>query len=85
MIAKEIEREGIPVALITAMTLVAKQTGANRVVTGTMIPHPCGDPNAPVEADRSLRRTIIECALDVLQTDVDGPTVFVPKVTFTAK
>lgn len=85
MIAKEIERQGIPVAMITAMTMVATQTGANRVVTGTMIPHPCGDPNAPPETDRALRCKIVECALEALQTNVDGPTVFEPKVTFTAK
>ena len=84
MIAKEIDREGIPVALITAMTMVGKQIGANRVVTGTKIPYPCGDPNLPSEADKALRREIVKHVLDALQTDVDGPTVFVPTVTFTS-
>ncbi len=85
MIAKEIEREGIPVALITAMTMVGKQTGANRIVTGTNIPHPCGDPSFPPEADRALRREIVKCAFCAIQTDVDGPTIFEPEVTFSAK
>jgi len=40
--------EGIPVALITAMTMVGKQIGTNRVVNGIKIPHPCGDPSLPV-------------------------------------
>ncbi len=84
MIARELEKEGIPVAHITAMTMLSKQIGANRVVTGTKIPHPCGDPNLSTEDDEALRRAIINCALDVLQIDVEGPTVFVPDVTFTS-
>ena len=74
----------MPVAFITAMSMMGKQLGANRVITGTKIPHPCGDPTLPEEADKALRRTIVTCALDALQTDVDGPTVFVPGATFTS-
>ena len=85
MIAKEIEREGIPVALISAMTMVGKQTRANRIITGTNIPHPCGDPSFPPKADRTLRKEIIKCALNAIQTDVDGPTIFEPEVTFSAR
>ena len=84
MIAREIEREGIPVALITAMTMVAKQIGANRIITGTKIPHPCGDPNMTVDNDKKLRREIIRCALDALQTDIKQPTIFRPNITFTS-
>lgn len=74
---------GIPVAFITAMTKIAEQTKANRIVTGTRLPHPCGDPTLPQEADFSLRKKIVECALEALQTDVKGPTIFVPAVTYT--
>lgn len=81
---KEIERGGIPVALITALPIVGKQIGANRVVSGTKIPHPCGDPNLPPEDDQALRREIVKCALDALRTDVEGPTIFVPNVSFTS-
>ncbi len=84
MIAKEIEKEGIPVALVTAMTMVGKQIGANRTVRGTKIPYPCGDPNLPEEADLALRREIVKCVLSALQSDVNEPTVFVPNVTFTS-
>ena len=84
MIVKEIERAGIPAVLITTMTMVGKQIGANRIVMGTKIPHPCGDPNLPPEADRALRREIINCVFESLQTDVDGPTVFVPNISFTS-
>jgi betaine reductase len=84
VIVREIERERIPVVLITPMTMVGKQTGANRVLTGTKLPHPCGDPRLPEESDRALRRELINTALKALQTDVDGPTVFVPNITFTS-
>ncbi|MBI4320516.1 MAG: hypothetical protein HY675_18660 [Chloroflexi bacterium] len=84
MIAREIEKVGIPVAFITPMTMLGEQMRANRVVAGTKVPHPCGDPNLPDEADRVMRRKIVETALRALQTEVDRPTVFVPEVTFTS-
>ena len=74
----------MPVAYITAMTSLAKQLGAKRIVTGTKIPHPCGDPNLSVEAEKALRRNIVKSALNALQTDVRGPTVFVPNITYTS-
>ncbi len=74
----------MPVAFITAMTMIGKGLGANRVVAGTKIPHPCGDPNLPTEADYVLREEIVKCALGALQTDVSEPTVFVPDVKFTS-
>lgn len=73
----------MPVGVITAMTMLSKQLGANRVVTGTKIPHPCGDPNLSPEADKTLRREIVKTALRSIQTAVKGPTVFVPTVTYT--
>ena len=72
----------MPVVFVTAMSMMAKQLGANRVVTGTKIPHPMGDPSLPPEADKALRRKIVNCALTALQSDVDGPTIFVPDATF---
>ena len=66
------------------MTMLAKQIGANRVVTGAKIPHPCGDPTLPEAADLALRRGIVESALKAMQTDVSGPTVFVPTVKYTS-
>lgn len=82
MISKEIEREGIPVAFITAMTKIATQQKVNRIVTGVRIPHPCGDSSLPPEDDLVLRRKIIECALEAVQTKVEGSTVFTPGVTY---
>jgi glycine/betaine/sarcosine/D-proline reductase family selenoprotein B len=85
VIAREIEKEGVPVALITAMTMVAKQMGANRIVNGTKIPHPCGDPNFSLGNDKTLRQEIVKCALYALQTDVTGPTVFMPNISYTSR
>ncbi len=84
MIAREIEKEGIPLAFITLMTMVGKQVGAIRIVAGIKISHPCGDPNLPEKADKALRREIVKCALNALQTDVSGPTIFVPDVSHTS-
>ena len=78
MIAKEIEREGIPTGVITAMVMVAQQAKASRIIRGVKIPHPCCDPNLPEERDRLVRREIVRTALRALETDVNGPTEFVP-------
>ena len=82
MISKEIEKSGIPVAFITAMISLAEQENVNRIVEAVAIPHPCGDPRLPEQADLGLRRKIVECALEALQTDVDGPMVFKPEVKY---
>lgn len=76
MIAREIEKEGIPVALITTITRMAEQTGASRIVAGNNIPYPCGDPNLGAGDDWDLRLRIVKCALRALQTDVSNPTIF---------
>ena len=81
--AKEIEREGMPVALITPMSLLGQQAGANRVISGVRVPVPCGDPGLSPEADLAVRREIVKTALKALQTDVEGPTIFVPNITVT--
>ena len=78
--SKELEKAGLPVALISAMFPVAQQVRANRIVKGVSIPHPCGDPNLSKELDARLRREIVLTALRALETDVNGPTVFSPPV-----
>ena len=80
MISKELEKAGLPVALISAMFPVAQQVRANRTVKGVSIPHPCGDPNLSKELDARLRREIIQTALRALESEVTGPTVFSPPV-----
>jgi len=83
VIVREIQKEGMPVAFITAMSMVGQQTGASRVVVGTKLRHPCGDPNLPEETDLALRREIVKCALRALQMDVNDPTIFVPNILST--
>jgi glycine reductase len=74
--AKAIEKSGIPVALITALTTLAEDVGAPRIVQGVRIPHPCGNPTLPPERDQEMRRRIILTALKALQTSVENPTIF---------
>ena len=71
-------------AHVTPMATLAKQMKSNRIVTGTKIPHPCGDPNLSMEADHALRREIVTTALRALQTEVGGPEVFVPDISYTS-
>ena len=62
-------------AVISALPPLAMQAGANRVVQGVKIEHVCGDPTLPPEADRALRRRIVEQALKALSTAVERPTL----------
>ena len=77
--SKELEKAGLPVALISAMFPVAQQVRANRIVKGVSIPYPCGDPSLPAELDGQLRREIVATALKALETKVETSTVFAPK------
>src|SRR5262249_23186653 len=78
VISKELEKAGLPVALVSAMFPVALQVRANRIVKGVSIPHPCGDPSLPKELDARLRREIVQTALKALEAEVKGPTLFSP-------
>ena len=80
MISKELDRAGLPVAMISAMYPVAEQVGASRIVKAVAIPHPCGDPSLPAALDGQLRREIVATALKALETKVETTTVFTPKI-----
>jgi len=73
---KELERAGIPTALVTNLVTIAEQVGAPRVVPGAGIPYPAGDPELPPEAERAWRRRLLERTLVAVATPVDRPTVF---------
>ena len=64
------EKAGIPVAQITAMTPVAKAVGSNRIVQARGIVYPLGDPELPANEEKDLRRRIVQQALDALATEV---------------
>jgi glycine reductase len=74
--AVEMERRGLPVAMISALPPVALELGANRVVRGVKIPHPVGEPNADAEHDAAVRLEIVSRALEALGTRVEKPTIF---------
>ena len=78
--AKEIERAGIPVSIMTAMPAIPLSVGASRVVRGVRVPHVCGDPALSDEKDRELGVRIVREALLALTTPVSGPTLFEPVV-----
>ena len=69
MLAKEIERAGIPTVYVTSLPTVATMIGANRIVRGPAITHPFG-------RDEAERRRIVERALELLQADVEPNTVW---------
>ncbi len=69
MLAKEIERAGIPTVYVTSLPTVATMIGANRIVRGPAITHPFG-------MDEAERRRIVERALELLETDVEPNTVW---------
>ena len=52
------------------MTPVALMVGSNRVIPGSGIVHPVGDGDLNTEAEKTLRWSIIEMALEALQTEL---------------
>ena len=73
---KEIERAGIPVVHVCTVTPISMTVGANRIVPAIAIPHPLGNPALDHDEEKSLRRKIVEKALNALATQVDGQTIF---------
>jgi glycine reductase len=51
------------------MISVAKGVHANRIVEGTAIVNPVGNPSLPPEREREWRRKLIERALDALNRE----------------
>ena len=49
--------------------------GVNRIVQGQAVTSPLGDPALTKEEEKDLRRQYIVKALELLQKQVDGPTV----------
>lgn len=73
---KEIERAGIPVVHMCTVVPISKTVGANRIVPTIAIPHPLGNPALDADEEKQLRRGLVEKALEALETEVDGQTVF---------
>lgn len=73
---KEIEKAGIPVAHIATVVPIALTVGANRIIPAIGIPYPLGNPNLAFDAEKKLRRNLVERAFKALQTDIKDQTVF---------
>jgi glycine/betaine/sarcosine/D-proline reductase family selenoprotein B len=69
VLAKEIERAGIPTVFVTALPTIASMIGVNRIVHAPAITHPFG-------LDAGERRRIVERALALLEEPVEETTVW---------
>jgi glycine reductase len=73
---KEIERAGIPVVHMCTVTPISMTVGANRIVPTVAIPYPLGNPALTAEEEKSIRRKLVDRALEALATEVEKQTVF---------
>lgn len=73
---KEIERAGLPVVHMCTVIPISLTVGANRIIPTVAIPHPLGNPAMSPQEEKSLRRRLVERALESLQTEIHGQTVF---------
>ncbi len=74
--AKEIEKSGIPVVVITNLTDIAASIGPNRIVQGSSIPHPLGNPSLEKDQEFEFRLAIVKKAILALTDDIQKQTVF---------
>ena len=74
--AKELEKAGILTVHICTIVPISKTVGANRIIPAVAIPHPLGDPTKSEAQEKALRRTLVEKALEAMQTKLEGQTVF---------
>jgi glycine reductase len=68
-----LEKAGIPTVQITAALPVAKMVGANRTVLGNGIVHVVGDANVSPEEEKTVRRKLVEKALEQLRSSEKQP------------
>ena len=61
---------------ITAIPNVGQMVGVNRVLVGQSVTCLIGNSLLTREQEKALRRKYVLRALELLQTPVDGPTVF---------
>lgn len=73
---KNIEKYGLPVVHMATVVPISLTIGANRIIPAVGIPYPLGDPTQGEEESKKIRARLVERGLKVLQTPVDGQTVF---------
>jgi len=66
----------VPVAFVSAVPPIPMSLGVPRVVRGVAITHVLGDPALPLIREVSLRRGLLETAVEALEREVSGPTLF---------
>jgi glycine reductase complex component B subunit gamma len=76
VVASELEKAGLPTALVTALTPTAIMMGVLRIVPGVSITHPLGNPDLSAKKEKELRRKIVMKAIESLKAKVNEPTVF---------
>lgn len=74
--AKEMERQNIPVAQICTVVNVALETGANRVIPSNSVLYPTGNPLVTEEEELTIRKSLIKQALSALRTKINEATLF---------
>ena len=62
--------------MISALGPVAADLGANRVVRGIKIPHPCGDPSLDLAGDHDLRVRLVRGSLKAISTSLQQAAIF---------
>ncbi len=72
----QIEKAGIPVAQVTTMTPIALMVGSNRVIPGAGVIHPLGNVDMDPAEEKTLRRSIVNRALEALQTELKEQKLF---------
>lgn len=63
---------GLPTVQICSMKQVATTVGSPRIVAGRSVLHPTGDPSLNAAEEHSLRRRIVEEALQALASNGDA-------------
>jgi len=73
---KELERAGLPTAHICSIVPISRTVGANRIVLAVAIPHPLGDPEKSPEEEATIRRRLVEQALNAIATPLTDQHIF---------
>ena len=71
-----IEKNGIPAAMVTAMTSMAKVAGANRILASGLIPHTLGDPTKTADDEFAWRKRQVRKALNAVATPIVEAQIF---------
>ena len=76
MIANELDKAGIPVAIITAFKSIAFNVGGNRIINGGKFTSPAGNPDLPPEREKSFRRQLVDLALKAIQEPIEAQKIY---------